>query len=734
MRTGADWVKWIPHGISHCRVFVALLDAGSVRSGYMEREAALAEERHDKREIDMLGYQFPNLPNDDEDNWTNLLFKTAQKRKLTELETPERIAEIVVQEVTERLPLPDCRVAFLGNPDAGKASLIARLSGTVPEQAEGIHEILWTPEVKGRKIRLRCVNMNFNEKETKRELYRCFLTPDTVYVLVWDSTLINVDSESSIAEWLEVLNREVPGCPVLLVLNKADQCEHGLEGLDGSLLGLNGSSLEKANGALRKRKGDNYYFWSFSRGQLIGQLYKKQQECDACAKERNRDKFAKAKKERDKAAAHLAARLIEAEREETELIQRIVAEARNIRNKDADTGKPTPAEKRAQLEDSLSQTRLCCLSAQQYADACADIGFHEQEERNNILAYLRSVGAVWHDSRQTDSVFRMDSAWLAKKINALMDEAGTGFLPRSYDEEKRKLCEANAANGYDDPCQAAEFVFQIMQYYNLAFLLNHKEGKKVIVPYRLLDTPPEDWKRKMADMEESALHLRCEGIAVSPVALCKLMLELGKVGNLSRSSVWKYGFLLRQNDGECQALINTRISALYAVKTDNGVLFDASADSHVSDADDTDDNVMDVYVKGGEGQWPAGQWGFWTAIHEAIQPIVEEYSRGQWKIILYCRRKRSNAPDVIYTRCRLNDGDGEEAVVKCEIDYEEACHLEELRANARHSTQETGSRFFLNLFHSSSANDKEKLPKRISVHALSPNMPDGSMDLEQILE
>ena len=118
-----------------------------------------------------------------------------------------------------------CRVIFVGYKGVGKTSVIARLMerNDIFQNSGRVREFLW--EQPSHQLSLHCVDFG---NELKHILYPCFFTPNALYVVVCDALNNYRDGEiiryqKEAENWLHLLDKFAPDCPVIVLLNKADK-------------------------------------------------------------------------------------------------------------------------------------------------------------------------------------------------------------------------------------------------------------------------------------------------------------------------------------------------------------------------------------------------------------------------------------------------------------------------------------------------------------------------------
>ena len=126
----------------------------------------------------------------------------------------------------EKVPVNECKVVFLGDPEAGKTHSIKRLlkKGAKLEEFEnqstpGIEISVDTMQMEDTDI---VVNYwDFGGQEIQHSMHRMFLTERTIYVVLLNARQDPLDDRARY--WLENICSFANDAPVLLVINKLDQ-------------------------------------------------------------------------------------------------------------------------------------------------------------------------------------------------------------------------------------------------------------------------------------------------------------------------------------------------------------------------------------------------------------------------------------------------------------------------------------------------------------------------------
>ena len=146
----------------------------------------------------------------------------------TEIFTQDRKLVNVYYREHDRVPVNECKVVFLGDPEAGKTHSIRRLlkKGKMLKEFEnqstpGIEITVDTMQIEDSDI---VVNYwDFGGQEIQHSMHRMFLTERTIYVVLLNARQDPLDERARY--WLENICSFAKDAPVLLVINKIDQNE-----------------------------------------------------------------------------------------------------------------------------------------------------------------------------------------------------------------------------------------------------------------------------------------------------------------------------------------------------------------------------------------------------------------------------------------------------------------------------------------------------------------------------
>lgn len=156
-----------------------------------------------------------------------------EEAESSELEAVARSAIQAGEEkaVTEGAEWNELKVVFLGDGGVGKSRIVARwLNGgrkldsfdgnTTPGIAIHKHKCKLSD---GRMVQANI--WDFGGQEILDSMHRMFLTERTLYVLVLDARTVRDDTkDTSVQKWLRSIRSAAGDCPLLIVINKTDEC------------------------------------------------------------------------------------------------------------------------------------------------------------------------------------------------------------------------------------------------------------------------------------------------------------------------------------------------------------------------------------------------------------------------------------------------------------------------------------------------------------------------------
>ena len=134
---------------------------------------------------------------------------------------PSEIVRYVLSQ-HEKQFINEVKLMVLGNSGSGKTSLIRRLIERNFEPTEKSTKTIatqrWPLQIGHKNIQLNV--WDFGANETFFNIHRLFLTPNTIYLLVWDATVENHRAE--LRDWLQLISFLSDGAPIIVVFTKTD--------------------------------------------------------------------------------------------------------------------------------------------------------------------------------------------------------------------------------------------------------------------------------------------------------------------------------------------------------------------------------------------------------------------------------------------------------------------------------------------------------------------------------
>ncbi|MCB9066286.1 MAG: COR domain-containing protein [Calditrichia bacterium] len=135
---------------------------------------------------------------------------------------PADLIDFMLMQQEKRF-INETKVMVLGNPGTGKTAVIRRMIERTFDPAEkstkGINIQRWPFQVGHKRMQLNI--WDFGRTETELNLHRFFMTPNTVYLLVWDAGEEN--NRAELQNWLKLIQFFGERSPVILLLNRVDR-------------------------------------------------------------------------------------------------------------------------------------------------------------------------------------------------------------------------------------------------------------------------------------------------------------------------------------------------------------------------------------------------------------------------------------------------------------------------------------------------------------------------------
>lgn len=514
---------WLPHLVDLERVYLRNCTLKGIPEGLWrnaklpfladnenssERGIYLSGASLDNPDIDISLYCLSGIPKEDERR-ERILQNYYKKLRTQSFGSKEE-------------PNSECMVIFLGDGSVGKSSLIDRLVDRASpfvagafSPTNGVKMQTWRTcfglesDAHGDKKPLNLRLMDFGGQEIMHSIHRCFMTDNTVYVVVCESRM---DSEIDVnaVRWLETVKTFAPRSRVILALNKVDLNEN---------VSVNEKDLMSRYPSLKRilkttAQSDPEYAQKYPLDRLEEAIKEQAKECDS------------------------------AYRAGTDWLA-VKHELENLRNRrDGDA--------------------WGYITEEQYKAICVRNHVTDPEDQRDMLSWFRDLAVVYSYEENADGeidvdlqgVRVLDPQWLSNgiyriilraPINAVLsNDAIRKTLEHVYPDDltettykTRPRVVKNESSGkeetlvFDEP----EYILHVMRKY----YLSHKadpEGKTEMIPSRFTKSPPS-----LADdfPFEDSLHLRWEGKYLPNNLVHRLMIK--RFDQLQRDCMWRTGAL-----------------------------------------------------------------------------------------------------------------------------------------------------------------------------------------------
>lgn len=356
--------------------------------------------------------------------------------------------------------IEEAKMILLGEPRAGKTTLQKYLMGfPINENEESTPDIQissWKPfetDNNGReniKINL----WDFGGQEIQYSLHKLFMTEDTLYVIVLDST-----KDQSPQKYLEFLENYAPNSPFIIINNQGDSPTSNTLKIDENYL------RETYNG----RDGKP----------ILKKIF-------------NRVSFLKAAK------FDPSWRKIMNEVEET-----IKNEILGLKNLNKEFPKSYLQVKQA-IESEYDKPNKNYITMSYYRELCLSLRIIDNEDlRKSILLYLNQIGVLRHfkDSPLTDRHI-LNPKWLIDgSYSLIIDELTASNFGVLTQEQAYTILKKSKFQFFEND---AYFIFKTMQHFGL---VHYQESeKKLYIPIRFASKQPLE----LIDFYEKGLHFTFE--------------------------------------------------------------------------------------------------------------------------------------------------------------------------------------------------------------------------------
>jgi internalin A len=359
--------------------------------------------------------------------------------------------------------IPEAKMVLLGEPRAGKTTLQKYLMGLpINENEESTPDIQissWKPfendsEEKNRDIKINL--WDFGGQEIQYSLHKLFMTEDTLYIIVLDST-----KDQSPLKYLKFLENYAPNSPFIIINNYGDAPTSNILKIDENYL------RENYNG----KEGMPVLKAIFNRVSIL-----KAAKLDP------------------------SFRKIMDEVEET-----IKNELLNLKNLNKEFPKEYQLVKSA-IEQEYSKPDKHYITMSYYRELCKSLKITDDEElRKAILGYLNEIGVLryFKDSPVTDKHI-LNPKWLIDGAYSLIidEETANNFGVLTKNQARNIL--KRSKKGFKFEEEESEFIFKTMKFYGL--LHSDENEQKVYIPLRFKSLQPTT----LLDFYENGKHFAFE--------------------------------------------------------------------------------------------------------------------------------------------------------------------------------------------------------------------------------
>lgn len=336
---------------------------------------------------------------------------------------PVKVEPEPAQPAAEESALMEYRVVFLGDSEAGKSLILARLKSPVLEatdfsgdSTQGIdiysnYETIKSNYESTNGQRVRVNYWDFGGQEILHSMHRMFLAKQTLYVIVLNTRNDNQDAQADF--WLRYVETYAPGAPVLLVMNKIDQNPRAELNLP----------------VLRRR---------FSRD------FEDADVLTLSAARFSSEKFREAFKEK-----------------------MLLCIAKCL----SGTGSFTPQE--ARIRDKVREKKQLSqvISQDAFLDICEDEGLTDYKQQENLMIRFHEMGIMVFCGEGKPML--LNPEWITAAIYKVLEKrddiARNGVVPH---RKLRELFRKELGNSYESSDTA--FVLAVMRAYGLSFLYEER--------------------------------------------------------------------------------------------------------------------------------------------------------------------------------------------------------------------------------------------------------------------
>jgi internalin A len=359
--------------------------------------------------------------------------------------------------------IPEAKMVLLGEPRAGKTTLQKYLMGLqIDENEESTPDIQissWKPFELDSNAQNKDIKINlwdFGGQEIQYSLHKLFMTEDTLYIIVLDST-----KDQSPLKYLKFLENYAPNSPFIIINNYGDAPTSNSLKIDENYL------RENYNG----KDGMPVLKAIFNRVSILK-----------------------------------AAKLDPSFRKIMDEVEvTIKNELLNLKNLNKEFPKEYQLVKSA-IEQEYSKPDKHYITMSYYRELCKSLKITDDEDlRTAILGYLNEIGVLryFKDSPITDKHI-LNPKWLIDGAYSLIidEETANNFGVLSKSQARNIL--KRSKKGFKFEEEESEFIFKTMKFYGL--LHSDENEQKVYIPLRFKSLQPTT----LLDFYENGKHFAFE--------------------------------------------------------------------------------------------------------------------------------------------------------------------------------------------------------------------------------
>jgi internalin A len=398
------------------------------------------------------------------------------------------------------LPLHEAKMIIIGEPDAGKTSLMNYLLGkpfTVPKTTEGFKRERWP--VKRNDTDYRINIWDFGGQEIQSTVHQFFLTQDTLYIVV-----LNARKDEKPDPYLEQIKSYAPDSPVIIVLNQVD---------------------ENASAAIDENR--------------LKELYK-----DRLGQPLLKAVFKTSvlKGHRDNDPNYLPA--LKA------LEQSIADELMQLPN--INTKVPVTYFDVKEYLEGDNFRGVPFITKDTFEQICEDKNL-DKASNNDLLLRLNNLGTVrYFDDLQRRNLHILNPEWLSDGVYRILMHPKTHEYKGIITEtDFAEILQKTADQQFSYPQQYYHFLIQMIETFNLGYF--EKETGKIFIPRAFGKDYPAAFNPSVYKKDAIHFFFKYETFIPSPIISGFIARMFGKVVD---SLYWQNGMVLQQTDmGETQTAL-----------------------------------------------------------------------------------------------------------------------------------------------------------------------------------